>query len=1188
MHLKRLEVKGFKSFADKIDLDFENGITAIVGPNGSGKSNISDAIRWVMGEQSAKTLRGNKMEDVIFSGTENRKSLGCAEVSITLDNSENIIPVDYSEVTITRRLYRSGESEYLINNNLCRLKDITELFMDTGIGRDGYSMIGQGKIDEILSAKSEDRRNVFEEAAGIVKYKTRKTEAEKKLQNTIGNLLRVNDIIQELEDQIEPLEKQSQIARKYLSLRDELKDIEINFILKSYDATNSKLKKICLDLDEMTVSQDDNEKKKQEILKDTKDLKLFLISTENEYEKSNNSRFEMEKQLEKEQGTLKLIEERKDNYLKDIERLKGEISEKDNQIYSINTQIERVLENKNNIKEELKKRRDALADIDNEYSNINSVSADIESSVENNKAELIQILKNISDRNNKINSIDLMLDSLKKRKSQLIKSMDEQIETLKKLNLDMEKLLVIKEEKKNKINLLIEEINNTSSAIKDLKSINTDLINKRNISFEKLKTIEARHRTFKEMDKDMEGFAKSVKAIINSFSGDSRVYGTIGDLIKVPDGYETAIEISLGASLQNIVIDCEDTAEVLIEYLKKGNLGRATFLPLTTIKGKNIKLDKSIDKIEGFIGIASDLVKYDAKFKNAVSYLLGRIIICDNIKNARKIAKYLDYSTRIVTLSGDVINAGGSFTGGSLNSKNVGVFSRRKEIDVLSGRIENENLYLKELDNSIKNNQTKEEEYENKINNLNSERQKNEIDFQTYQTRINAFTKEIEGVRENIEDIKIELKQIEVDFTSGIKIKEENHELLNEILIKQSNIEDELEKLQKQYKDFQSSKERVLKDLTGEKVFVAETVKSLENVQSEYNRLSIEMDEYNKKLIIYKEEISQIDKRLYEAESGIEEISSNIRKVEINIEEIKKEILKIEEKRNDIKEKIEVKEKELLSIDEKINDIIKSIHKIEIVKSKMDMELEVASNKLWDDYELTIPQAEKYRNNTESMNASSKRVNELKNSIKELGDVNVNAIDEYKRVTERHNFLLFQRDDLIKAEESLNKVIEEITESMKKQFKEKFIIIRNNFNSTFKELFGGGYADLRLEDDDVLNSGIDIIVQPPGKKLQSLSLLSGGERGLCAIALVFAILKMKPTPFCVLDEIEASLDDANVNRFAKFLSSYSDKTQFIVITHRKGSMAAADELYGITMEEKGISKVVSLKLEGGRKNGMAG
>lgn len=1188
MHLKRLDIKGFKSFADKIDLDFENGITAIVGPNGSGKSNISDAIRWVMGEQSAKTLRGNKMEDVIFSGTENRKSLGCAEVSITLDNSENIIPVDYSEVTITRRLYRSGESEYLINNNLCRLKDITELFMDTGIGRDGYSMIGQGKIDEILSAKSEDRRNVFEEAAGIVKYKTRKIEAERKLQNTIGNLLRVNDIIQELEEQIEPLEKQSQIARKYLSLRDELKDIEINYILKSYDATSSKLKKVCLDLEEMTISQEENEKKKQEIVKNIKDLKSFLISTENEYEKSNNSRFEMEKQLEKEQGELKLIEERSDNYLKDMERLKGEISEKNNQIYSINTQIEKVLENKNNIEEELKKRREALADIDNEYSNINSVSADIESSVENNKSELIQILKNISDRNNKINSIDLMLNSLKKRKSQLMQSMDEQIETLKKLNLDMEKLLVIKAEKKNKINLLVEEINKTSSAIKTLKSINTDLINKRNISFEKLKTIEARYKTFKEMEKDMEGFAKSVKAIINSFNGDSRVDGTIGDLIKVPDGYETAIEIALGASLQNIVVDCEDTAEVLIEYLKKGNFGRATFLPLTTIKGRNIRLDKSIEKIEGFIGIASDLVKYDDKFKSVVSYLLGRIIICDNIKNARKIAKYLDYSTRIVTLSGDVINAGGSFTGGSLNSKNVGIFSRRKEIEVLLGRIENESLSMKELDNSIKSNQIKEEEYESKIINLNSEKQKNEIDFQTYQARINSFIKEIEGVRENIEDIKIELNQIEIDFKSGIEIKEENHELLNKLLEEQGNIEAELYKLQKQYKDFQSSKEKVLEDLTGEKIFVAEAVKSLENVQSEYNRLSKEMDEYNKKLIIYKEEISQIDRRLAKAESGIKESSSNIKNIEINIEEIKKEILRIEEKRNAIKDKIEAKEKELLSIDEKINDIIKSIHKIEIIKSKMDMELEVASNKLWDDYELTIPQAQKYRSNTESMNTSSRRVNELKNSIKELGDVNVNAIDEYKKVTERHNFLIFQRDDLIKAEESLNKVIEEITESMKKQFKERFIIIRNNFNSTFKELFGGGYADLRLEDDDVLNAGIDIIVQPPGKKLQSLSLLSGGERGLCAIALVFAILKMKPTPFCVLDEIEASLDDANVNRFAKFLSSYSDKTQFIVITHRKGSMAAADELYGITMEEKGISKVVSLKLEGGSKNGMAG
>lgn len=1188
MHLKRLEVKGFKSFADKIDLDFEKGITAIVGPNGSGKSNISDAIRWVMGEQSAKTLRGNKMEDIIFSGTENRKSLGCAEVLLTLDNSENMLPVDYSEVTIARRLYRSGESEYLINNNLCRLKDITELFMDTGIGRDGYSMIGQGKIDEILSAKSEDRRNVFEEAAGIVKYKTRKIEAEKKLQNTLGNLIRVNDIINELEEQITPLEKQSQVARRYLSLRDELKELEINFILKSYDAINNKLKKVCLDIDEMSDSEDEYENKKQEIVRAMEDLKGLLMTTENEYEKSNNSRFEMEKQLEKEQGVLKLIEERKENHFKDIERLKGEILEKNNQIHSINTQIKKVLENKNIIEEELKKRREILSGIEDEYSNINSTSIDIESRIENNKAELIQILKNISDRNNKINSIDLMLDSLKKRKSQLIHGMDMQEDTLNNLNSDMEKLIILKEEKNNKITLLKEELENISSIIKDLKSMNLSLINQRNASFERLKTLEARHKAFNDMDRDMEGFTKSVKAVINSFGSDSRVFGTIGDLIKVPDGYETAIEIALGASFQNIVVDSEDTAEMLINYLKSGNLGRATFLPLTTVKGRSIKLDGYVEKIDGFIGAASELVKYDDKFKNIISNLLGRIIICDDIKNARRIAKYFDYSIKIVTLSGDVINSGGSFTGGSLNIKNVGIFSRRKEIEVLWHKIENENSCLKELDDRIKNNETKEEEYRVKIEQLNYDKQNNEIDFQTCLAKINAIKKDIEGVRENIEDIKIELNQIELDFNSGIKIKEESHQLLNGLISEQSNIENELEKLQRQYKDYQISKERILKELTGEKIFVAETVKSLENVQNDFTRLSMELNEYNKKLEIYKAEIEQIEKRTIETGEKIEAGRSNIKNIEKGIEEIKKETEKVDEARAHIKNQISEKEKSLSEIDEKIDEIIRTIHKMEITKSKMEMEIEAASNKLWDDYELTIPQAEKYRSDVESMSASGKRVAELKNSIKELGDVNVNAIDEYKRVTERHHFLLIQRDDLIKAEESLNKIIVEITESMKNQFKEKFLIIKNNFNSTFKELFGGGYADLRLEDEDVLNSGIDIIVQPPGKKLQSLSLLSGGERGLCAIALVFAILKMKPTPFCVLDEIEASLDDANVNRFAKFLSSYSDKTQFIVITHRKGSMAVANELYGITMEEKGISKAVSLKLEGGSKNGMAG
>lgn len=1187
MYLKRLEIKGFKSFAEKIDLEFGKGITAIVGPNGSGKSNVSDAIRWVLGEQSAKTLRGAKMEDIIFAGTENRRPLGCAEVTLTLNNESNSLPIDYSEVTVTRRLYRSGESEYLINSSPCRLKDVVELFMDTGIGRDGYSLIGQGKIDEILSVKSEDRRNVFEEAAGIVKYKVRKTEAEKRLENTKQNLLRVNDIIEELEEQIEPLKEQSQVARRFLDLKEELKEIEINFLINSYEATCKKINKVLADIEALNLSKNEYETKKQQTIEEINRLKINAEELDTQYEINSNLRFEKEKQLENREGNIKLLKERQLNYSKDTERLKKEISENEELLKKVNTEIEKSVDESNLLKEKYNEQKCNIEAININYSDINKKYEEIEKSIENKKSDLIQILKNISDSNNKINSLNLMSESLEKRKAQLQREVIIKVEITDSLNLKIDNIQGLIGDLEKKLKELENKILEFSSLIDEYYERNNNLKSERNSIFDSLKTLEAKHSTLCDMEKDMEGFTRSVKSIISNFKDEQNVFGVIGDIVKVPAGYEIAMEIAMGSSIQNIVINNESTASHLIDYLKKNNLGRATFLPINTIRGKEIKLNEAIKSLKGFLGVASDVVETKKLFRNVVSFLLGRIIICDNLENAKKIAKAIDYSYRIVTLEGDVINAGGSFTGGSI-TKNSGIFSRKAQLSTLEAQILEKKQKFDEIEKNIVKFYNDIEKLKEVLNLYKTEKNNITLDLQSKALEHSGFNREREKIKEEKSDIETELTQIDLEVINCQKMLLENQNILNDMNIEQQNTEEQINKLQQSYKKYQTDKEEIWGELSSKRISMAEISKSLENINNIIEKEEDEKKNYLEKIQLFKSQIRDIDVNINTTNLEINNIYSEMNQIIEKVKNIREVIESIDINRKEVYLKINVNQKNLNTIDEETGSLIQSLHKLEINKSKLEMENESLANKLWDEYELTFLEAEKYRKPMEGLAVSSRRVYDLKNSIKELGDVNVNAIEEFKRVTERCNFLKGQREDLIKGENSLIEVIEEITKSMEKQFQEKFAIIKGNFNSTFKELFGGGYADLRIDGEDLLNSGIDIIVQPPGKKLQSLSLLSGGERGLAAIALVFAILKMKPTPFCVLDEIEASLDDANVNRFARFLAIYSKDSQFIVITHRKGSMAVADELYGVTMEEKGVSKVVSLKLKGGKKDGMAG
>lgn len=1179
MYLKRIEARGFKSFAEKIDVDFGRGITAIVGPNGSGKSNISDAIRWVLGEQSAKTLRGGKMEDVIFAGTENRKSLGCAEVSLTIDNGSGMLPFEYSEITVTRRLYRSGESEYLINNSICRLKDIVELFMDTGIGKDGYSLIGQGKIDEILSTRSEDRRNIFEEAAGIVKFKSRKLEAEKKLDSTKQNLIRITDIINELQEQIEPLLEQSKVAREYLNFKEELKSLEISLILNNFETSKKKLDKINEDIRALYDNKNLYEDKKINITSEIEGFKAKLKHLENELELRNNEKFEKEKNHENKLGGLRLLDERKENYSNEKDRLDSEIKELEEQIVELDKEEELFRGEKQEKVFELEEKKEKLEGVNSQFAEVNNNSRVFEESVQNKKSEAIQFLKEVSDLNNKISTSKVMMENLTNRKSQLDREKNNKNELLSNLQAEISKCENTLAEDNIKMNELKLSHEKILSKLAALEMESKGHVLERNKCFDRLKTQEARHNSLSELEKDMEGFNRAVKSILSSYKGDNRVYGVVSDLITVPKGYETAIEIALGPAVQNIVIDNEQTAGMLINFLKKNNHGRATFLPLSTIKARSLSLKGEVTASNGYLGVASELISFDPRFFNILSSLLGRVLICDTLDNASKIAKLTDHSYRIVTLEGDVINTGGSYTGGSINSKGSGIFSRKNEISELKEKIEIEKKLLEKTEEKLEKNAFEANIYRSTQSTITLDIQNITVKLQTEENRIKVLNGQLNSYGEDINDINTELKHIAnqcVENEEFVKSKISDLDKINSL---HNEAENEINTLQEELKKYQVDKEKLWEQITSEKISIAEINKSIEAIDNKIIKLQGERNSYRTKIEQHQRALEENSIKIEEIHKEIIVNKENLAIIESEIEKVKNEIAIVDENIKSLSEDMEAREKSLKAMEEEINSVVLSIHKYEMSTSKLEAETEMLTTKLWDEYELSIAGAVKYRIQLNNISEANKRLNQLKTNIKELGDVNVNSIEEYKRVTERHSFLLEQKNDLCNAEETLVQIINEITKKMEIQFVESFKIIREHFNFTFKELFGGGYADLKLEGDDVLNTGIEIIVQPPGKKLQSLSLLSGGERGLAAIALVFAILKMKPTPFCVLDEIEAALDDANVNRFAGFLREYSKNTQFIMITHRKGSMAVADALYGVTMEEKGVSKMLSLRLK---------
>ncbi len=1177
MYLKRLELQGFKSFADKTVLEFMPGITSVIGPNGSGKSNISDAIRWVLGEQSMKSLRSGKSSDVIFAGTQNRKSLGFAEASLIFDNSDGKLPIEYTEVTVTRKIYRSGETGYYINKVPCRLKDVLELFMDTGIGKDGYSIIGQGKIDEILSNKSEDRRNVFEEAAGIVKFKTRKEESEKKLEHTKLNLLRINDILTEIEANIEPLKIQADKARKFLNLKEELKNIEVGLFYFNIEKYKSELKEI-IENTEILQSNCNLEEGKIERIKLLKEeLKDNLDEITIKIENTQNIGFESEKQIEKLNSDINVAKAKIQNNSENIESYNKEISETNEKIKKSKQEIDEKIDKKNSLKENRKKFENELNEKQEKLDEILKNLSDEQLHIESLKRKLEDNIDEKYEIESDTNTQNANTSNIEKRRTQIDNEINSNISELDNTSFKKEESVKEFEKSKKDRNEIQEKIQNI---LKEKQSIEKEIKIydlKINNLMQENQIKDSRCKFLEETEREKEGYIKSVKSILNDknllANMNGKVHGAVANLITVPKNMQIAIEMSLGASLQNIVINSEEDAKKLIDYLRKNNLGRASFLPISSVKGKKIEKIKKIDKA---IGVASDLIEYDKLYENIILSLLGRTVIVENMDLGVELAKENNYSFKIVTLQGDIINPSGAISGGSVPKRTTSILGREKEIEELKEEI-------KSIKKKIESVQKEQQEKKAILNNMGLKELESES--QTIDIKYNVEKQKLESINENAEKLRLHIAKLKQEKINLNAQKEEIQKFIEQNKIKLEKIKRENEELQKEISNYTEKNKEINKvvddlnfDITNLKISVSsfdESENSINEIQNliekeiENNNLNIK----NKKDRIQNltQEIEKLNTEINKNNEKIKEIKEKVSNSSIDIEKLKQEKTNISER---IKKQEELQEEEFKIIE----DLKAQIVRIDIKKNKTEEDLNSLVNNLWEEYELT-PNAKGNYKRPENVALTQKRVNNLRQDIRDLGSVNVDSIEEYKNLKNRYDFMCEQRLDLENTMSKLRNMISDITETMKKQFKERFEIINRNFGEVFKELFGGGKAEIALEDEsNILECGININVQPPGKKLQSMMLLSGGERAFTAIALLFAILKMSPAPFCVLDEIEAALDDVNVYRYAEFLKKFSKDTQFLVITHRKGTMEAADTVYGITMEENGISKLLSMKL----------
>ena len=1179
MYLKNIEVYGFKSFAQKINFEFHNGITGIVGPNGSGKSNVGDAVRWVLGEQSAKQLRGGNMQDVIFSGTESRKPLSFASVAITLDNSDHKLPVDFNEVTVARRLYRSGESEYLINGSSCRLKDIQEMFYDTGIGKEGYSIIGQGQIDKILSGKPEDRRELFDEAAGIVKFKRRKNTTIKKLEEERQNLVRVTDILSELTKQLGPLEKQSETARIYLAKREELKTLDVNLFLLEYEQSvqnleelEQKLSNAQRELDEAQKAYDHTKTEYERLEEELETLNERLDSLKEEQQQNALGKQQFE-------GQMQVLEEQILAGRQSSEHFKSRLATLKEELAHRREEQENLSEEKLTIHEKLKEIRKNLKEEEKELENIASNVEECTSAVEDGKNEIIEILNSRATTKGKAQRFDAMIEQLDIRKAEV----SQRILRLKSEEEVLENDRSRYQQAYDEITASIQEGNEECTHLSgEVQKLQTKLQ-------EQSREIEAgqtayhreasRLESLRNITERYDGYGNSIRRVMEQKAKEPGIRGVVADIVHVQKDYEVAIETALGGSIQNIVTDNEQTAKRMIGFLKQNRYGRATFLPLSNISGRGGFTQRDALKEPGVIGTANTLVQADAEYSGLVQYLLGRVLVVDHIDHAIAIGKKYRHSLRMVTIEGESLSPGGSMTGGAFRN-NSNLLGRRREIEELEKNVALRKKELEDTQKSILANREQRNKLRDRINELQQKLRQQYIEQNTAKMNL-------EQLKEKEEEIQKNYRQIDRD-------QDELRRQASEIREDHKNIARELEDSQKDEKELEAFIETRQKELDEWKAEETAKQKELEQIRLDSSALEQQEHFLQENLNRLKTETEAFEQESEELLTNLAHSGEEITKKETGIQDLKKAMEdcgRKEEQLSKQREKCEAEIEERTSshkaffekrdhLSEKTSLLDKECFRLRSQAEKVEEQRESRISYMWEEYEITPNNALSYRKEELSdFQEIRKDVARIKDEIRRLGSVNVNAIEDYKELLERHTFLTTQYTDLVKAEETLENIIQELDEGMRKQFTEKFQDIQREFDKAFKELFGGGKGTLELaEGEDILEAGIRIISQPPGKKLQNMMQLSGGEKALTAIALLFAIQNLKPSPFCLLDEIEAALDDSNVGRFASYLQKLTKNTQFIIITHRRGTMNAADRLYGITMQEKGISTLVSVDL----------
>lgn len=1180
MFLKRLDVVGFKSFAERIGVEFVPGVTAVVGPNGSGKSNITDAIRWVLGEQSAKSLRGAKMEDIIFAGSDTRKALNFAEVTLTLDNEDQSLPIDYSEVSVTRRVYRSGESEFLINKQNCRLKDIVDLFMDSGLGREAFSIISQGKVEEILNSKPEDRRTIFEEAAGVLKYKNRKKKAEAKLFETQENLNRVADILYELEGQVEPLKIQASMARDFLEKKGELEKIEVALTAFEIEELHGRWEKLTNDLElhkEKEIKMSATLQKKEA---DIEMLRDELTALDESISSLQNVLLHASEELEKIEGRKEVLKERKKNAAQNQGQLEKAISELSARIAELE---ETRMTQEQAVAHLTSEAAELQSGLNERQQQLNLYNEDIEGKIDSLKSDYIELLNQQASAKNELTYIGQQLSQQAVRSTKVHGENDRFLQLRKEIN---QKKAAAEEQLNNIKQSLETEVQQFLQAQRNLETLRSNVEKQEKTLYQAYQYVQ-QAKSKKEMLEDMEeeytGFFQGVKEVLKARGTKLQgIEGAVAELVRVPKTYETAMETAFGAAMQYIVVSNEENGRAAIQFLKKNSYGRATFLPLSVIKGKNIgiQLLKAIEGHSSYVGTAVSLLEFDVKYKEIIHNLLGNVVIAKDLKGANELARSLQYRSRIVTLDGDVVNPGGSMSGGAAKKNASSLLSRKGELEELKLKLFEMEEKTKQLESRFK---SMKAELRSGAENLEDLRKRGE-ELRLKEQSLKGELREIEIEERNINE-RLAVYDSEQSQFNEERVRLTNREV--ELVKQNEQLKADLEKLDLEIADLTNrknvnltSRETLVSEIGELKVAFASKREQLQFAKERLESAVREIGEQSSRLVATKEDLALLSSEMTDSSSGENQLEEASRK---KLEDKNATLALISARREERLDRqtkledLELETKEIKRQHKGINEVVKDE---EIKLNRLDVELDTRLAHLREEYLLSFEAAKSQHPLQIPAEEARRKVKLIKLAIEELGAVNLGAIDEYDRISERYEFLNEQRSDLQEAKDTLFQVIGEMDTEMKKRFEETFIAIRSHFEPTFQALFGGGRADIRLTSpEDLLATGVDILAQPPGKKLQNLGLLSGGERSLTAIALLFSILKVRPVPFCILDEVEAALDEANVIRFSQYLKQYSSETQFIVITHRKGTMEEADVLYGITMQESGVSKLVSVKLE---------